>query len=106
MLLLSAGLAGCSESEEETAEPFETPEEALASAKGLHDLSRWFYAYEWAYATTLYGCDEFTTAGDLSSEPWNAYDVRLTYEWARDFPSVAKSNNSPTISDLYFHFGI
>lgn len=102
MLLLAAVLAGCSESEEETVEPFETPEEALASAKELHDMSRWFYAYEWAYATTLYGCDEFTTAGDLSSEPWNVYDVRLTYIWGRGFPMGARSNNCPTVSDLYY----
>ena len=52
---------------------------------GLDDLSigmyqnlKFAFNYEWAYATTNYGVDEFTVGGDRTEEMWNSYDANLT----------------------------
>jgi hypothetical protein len=48
---------------------------------GIKDLSvginynlRFHFAYEWSFATTNYGTDEFKTGGDASNGIWNSYD--------------------------------
>lgn len=56
---------------------FEEPEGLEALAVSLYGNIRWHFGYEWAYAITLYGTDEFTNANDLTSECWNTYDNRL-----------------------------
>lgn len=56
---------------------FETEEGLEALTVSLYGNIRWHFGYEWAYATTLYGTDEFTNANDLTSEPWNTYDTRF-----------------------------
>ena len=48
----------------------ETGSGALAMAAGLYGNLRWHFGYEWAYATTLYGCDEFTMGSDETSLGW------------------------------------
>lgn len=57
---------------------FETEDGLEALAVSLYGNIRWWFGYEWAYATTLYGTDEFTNANDLTSEPWNTYDTRFS----------------------------
>jgi hypothetical protein len=51
------------------------------SVEGLDGLSagmyynlRFHFAYEWGYATTNYGTDEFRCGGDASNAVWDAYD--------------------------------
>ncbi len=43
-------------------------------ATGLYYNLRFHFSYEWAYATTNYGVDEFRCGGDASSGMWDAYD--------------------------------
>ena len=35
------------------------------------------FNYEWSYATTNYGVDEFTVGGDRTMQMWNSYDANL-----------------------------
>lgn len=57
---------------------FEEPEGLEALTVSLYGNIRWWFGYEHAYATTLYGTDEFTNANDLTSECWNTYDNRFS----------------------------
>lgn len=80
---------------------------ALQMASGLYGNIRWHFGYEWAYGITLYGCDEFTTGADLTSEPWNTYDNRLQ---PLDCTTAlgAANNNCPPVSGLWdqMYYGI
>ena len=78
----------------------ETPDGALSVAAGLYANIRWHFGYEWAYGITLYGCDEFTSANDLTAEPWNSYDNRLS---PLDCTTAlgAANNNCPPVSGLW-----
>ncbi|RYY28089.1 MAG: RagB/SusD family nutrient uptake outer membrane protein [Chitinophagaceae bacterium] len=56
----------------------------LQTPLGLDDLSIGMYQnlkfnfnYEWSYATTNYGVDEFTVGGDRTMQMWNSYDANL-----------------------------
>lgn len=84
-----------------------SPEGAQAVAAGLYANIRWHFGYEWAYGITLYGCDEFTSAADLTSEPWNNYDNRLS---PLDCTTAlgAANNNCPPVSGLWdeMYYGI
>ena len=86
----------------------------FTTAEGIQDLAdalyaniRWHYGYEWAYGITIYGCDEFTSANDLTSECWNTYDSRLQ---ATDCTpaSGAANKNCPPVSGLWdqLYYGI
>lgn len=44
---------------------------------GLYQSLRFHFNYEWAYATTNYGVDEFTVGGDRTMQMWNSYDANL-----------------------------
>ena len=57
---------------------FETSEGLQALTVSLYGNIRWHFGFEWAYATTLYGTDEFTNGNDLTNELWNTYDSRLS----------------------------
>ncbi|MBO7141074.1 MAG: RagB/SusD family nutrient uptake outer membrane protein [Prevotella sp.] len=85
----------------------ETEEGALKMAAGLYGNIRWHFGYEWAYGTTLYGCDEFTNGADLTAEPWNTYDNRLQ---PLDCTTAlgAANNNCPPVSGLWnqMYYGI
>ena len=85
----------------------ETEEGALKMAAGLYGNIRWHFGYEHAYGTTLYGCDEFTTGADNTSDIWNTYDNNLN---ALDFTKAlgAPNNNCPKVSDLWnqMYYGI
>lgn len=81
----------------------------LESEEGLNSLAvslygniRYHFAYEWAYAYTQYGCDEFSTGTDLTSDPWNIYDSRFA-------PYVTTVNgNTPLPNNLWdqMYYGI
>ena len=43
-------------------------------AVGMYYNLRFHFSYEWAYATTNYGTDEFRCGGDASNGTWDAYD--------------------------------
>ena len=55
-----------------------TPEGVEQMVGGLYADIRWWGGYEWAYGTTLYGCDEFTVAGSNCAEPWNDYTANFS----------------------------
>ncbi len=85
----------------------DTPEGAQALAAGLYANIRWHFGYEWAYGITLYGCDEFLSAADLTSEPWNTYDNRLGPLDCT--PALGAANkNCPAVSALWdeMYYGI
>ncbi|MBE7171508.1 MAG: RagB/SusD family nutrient uptake outer membrane protein [Williamsia sp.] len=77
------------------------------TAQGLDDLSigmyqslKFHFNYEWAYATTNYGVDEFTVGGDRTEQMWNSYDANLnslTSEVATVFNSMYANINSANI---------
>ena len=56
---------------------FDTEQGLIDLTESLYGNIRWHFGYEWAYAITLYGTDEFTNGNDLTSEPWNTYDNRF-----------------------------
>ncbi len=85
----------------------ETSEGAEKMAAGLYANVRWQFGYEWAYGTTLYGCDEFTNGADLTAEPWNTYDSRLNPLDCT--PALGAANgNCPGVSALWdeMYYGI
>ena len=69
---------------------FDTEEGLEALTVSLYGNIRWWFGYEHAYATTLYGTDEFTNANDLTSECWNTYDTRLSPLNATPAPSLPR----------------
>ena len=90
-----------------TDELLETAEGATAMAAGLYANLRWHFGYEWAYGITLYGTDEFTNGGDLTSEPWNTYDTRLNPMDCTKANGAA-NGNCPAVSALWneMYYGI
>ena len=85
-----------------TTQYFESEEGLNALAISLYGNLRYHFAYEWAYGYTQYGCDEFSTGTDLTSDPWNTYDSRLA-------PSVTNvNNNTPQPTALWdqMYYGI
>lgn len=80
----------------------ETGAGALAMAAGLYGNLRWHFGYEWAYATTLYGCDEFSMGSDETSLGW------MDYNTAEMNPSGSTRRNHPSPADLWneLYFGI
>lgn len=86
---------------------FETEQGITDLATALYGNIRWHYGYEWAYGITIYGCDEFTSAADLTAEPWNSYDARLNPLDCT--PALgAANNNCPPVSGLWdqMYYGI
>lgn len=79
---------------------FSTPEGLEQLTISLYGNLRWHFGYEWSYGYTLYGCDEFTTGSDNTSEIWNTYDPALSpinYTKA----SGAPNNNCPKPDALW-----
>lgn len=85
----------------------QTADGALSMAAGLYGNIRWHFGYEWAYGITLYGTDEFTSAADLTAEPWNSYDNRLNPLDCTP-ENGAANKNCPGVSALWdeMYFGI
>lgn len=80
----------------------ETGAGALAMAAGLYGNLRWHFGYEWAYAITLYGCDEFSMGSDETSLGW------MDYNTAEMNPAGSSRRNHPSPADLWneLYFGI
>lgn len=57
---------------------FDTVEGIEELAVGMYANLRFHFAYEWAFATTNYGVDEFRVGGDASNQMWNSYDGNFT----------------------------
>ena len=53
---------------------FNTAEGLDALSTGMYYNLRFHFSYEWAYATTNYGTDEFRCGGDASNAVWDDYD--------------------------------
>ena len=86
---------------------FETEQGVKDLATALYANIRWHFGYEWAYGITIYGCDEFTSAADLTAEPWNTYDNRLnSLDCTPDLGAANK--NCPGVSALWdqMYYGI
>lgn len=43
-------------------------------AAGMYYNLRFHFGWEWGFATTNYGADEFRCGGDASNGTWDAYD--------------------------------
>lgn len=80
----SASFTSCSDSflDEEYKRGYQSP--YLETEQGVFDLAtslyanlRFWFAYDWAHATTQIGVDEFSIGTDNSNETWNIYDSRL-----------------------------
>ena len=56
---------------------YKTPQGLDNAVVGLYQGLDFQFYYEWAYATTNYGVDEFTVGGDRTEEMWNSYDANL-----------------------------
>ena len=67
---------------------------------GLYQNLKFHFNYEWSYATTNYGVDEFTVGGDRTMQMWNSYDANLnslTGDVATVFNSMYAAINSANI---------
>lgn len=77
---LIAGLNSCSDflDEELTTKRntdfYNTVEGLDGLSTGMYYNLRFHFAYEWAFATTNYGTDEFRCGGDASNAVWDSYD--------------------------------
>jgi starch-binding outer membrane protein, SusD/RagB family len=81
-LLLSAGACKKSFLDEEiitarNLEDYKTQGGLDGLATGMYQSLRFHFNYEWSYATTNYGVDEFTVGGDPVMEMWNSYGQNL-----------------------------
>ncbi|MBN2814855.1 MAG: RagB/SusD family nutrient uptake outer membrane protein [Bacteroidales bacterium] len=109
-LFIIAGTFSCSKDflDEELSTAYST--QYFKTEEGLNDLAialyaniRYHFAYEWAYGVTNYGCDEFSSGTDLTSEMWNTYDSRLA-----PYVTGAANKNYPSPSHLWdqMYYGI
>src|SRR5665648_866948 len=55
-------------------EYFNTKEGIRDLAAGMYYNLRFHFAWEWGFATTNYGVDEFRCGGDASNGMWDSYD--------------------------------
>lgn len=90
-----------------TTQYFESEQGIIDLATALYANCRWLFGYEWAYGVTIYGCDEFTNAADLTAEPWNKFDSRLNPMDCT--PALGAANkNCPPVSAVWdqMYYGI
>lgn len=78
---------------------FETPEGLDGLSTGMYQGLRFHFNYNWAYATTNYGTDEFSVGGDRSEQVWNSYDAGLNSQqayvsnvWDNMYSNIASAN--------------
>jgi hypothetical protein len=74
---------------------FKTAEGLKSLATGFYYNFRFHFAYEWSFAHTNYGTDEFKVGGDASNGMWNNYDGNL----ASAIPAV--NVNTVMANDLW-----
>lgn len=86
---------------------FDTPEGLESLTTSLYGHIRWHFAYGWSFSITSYGVDEFTNGNDLTSEPWNTYDARLS-PIKYDKSTGASNDNCASPADLWdqMYYGI
>lgn len=108
-LAASTSFTSCSDSflDEEYKSGYQTP--YLETPEGVFDLAtslyanlRFWFAYDWAHATTQIGVDEFSIGTDNSNEAWNIYDNRLG-------PTVVTQNGNTAASSVIWdqmYYGI
>lgn len=108
-LAASTSFTSCSDSflDEEYKSGYQTP--YLETPEGVFDLAtslyanlRFWFAYDWAHATTQIGVDEFSIGSDNSNEAWNIYDNRLG-------PTVVTQNGNTAASSVIWdqmYYGI
>lgn len=108
-LATSTSFTSCSDSflDEEYKSGYQTP--YLETPEGVFDLAtslyanlRFWFAYDWAHATTQIGVDEFSIGTDNSNEAWNIYDNRLG-------PTVVTQNGNTAASSVIWdqmYYGI
>lgn len=82
VLMLTAGACKKSFLDEEfitgrSTQDYETQIGLDGLATGMYQSLRFHFNYEWSYATTNYGVDEFTVGGDPVMEMWNSYGQNL-----------------------------
>lgn len=63
---------------------FNTNEGLEALTNGIYYNLRYHFSFEWGFATTNYGTDEFIVGGDGSNGMWNSYNSSLN----SDVPEV------------------
>ncbi len=66
-----------------------------ALSVGMYYNLRFHFSYEWAYATTNYGTDEFRVGGDASNQMWDSYDSNLS-------PLVTAVNVNTVLANTLF----
>lgn len=56
---------------------FETTEGLDGLVTGMYQTLKFHFNYEWAYASTNYGADEFWVGGDRAKEMWGTYSANF-----------------------------
>jgi hypothetical protein len=67
---------------------------------GMYQTLRFHFNYEWSYASSNYGVDEFCVGGDRTEQMWNSYDQNLnslTSEVASVWDNMYGAINSANI---------
>lgn len=93
-------------------EDFETPDGLDGLVTGMYQGLRFHFNYNWAYATTNYGVDEFTVGGDRTEEMWNSYDANLNSQnayvanvWDNMYGNINSANIVIQNVPLYYGTG-
>lgn len=111
---MAVNFSSCSEGFLDEVQKTKYDTDHFKTSQGIQDLAtalyaniRWHFGYEWAYGITLYGTDEFTSANDLTSVPWNCYDSRLGPLDCTPANGAA-NKNCPPVSALWdqMYYGI
>ena len=79
---------------------YETPQGLDDLVTGMYQNLKFNFNYEWTYASTNYGVDEFCVGGDRTEQMWNSYDANLnslTSEVGTIFNSMYANINSANI---------
>uniref|UniRef100_UPI003D7FDFFA RagB/SusD family nutrient uptake outer membrane protein n=1 Tax=Pedobacter sp. TaxID=1411316 RepID=UPI003D7FDFFA len=114
ILATSLSLPSCKKYLEEemvatlTNKHYETVEGLESLVAGMYDGLRFHFMYEWAYATTNYGTDEFTNGGGLDKVQFNTYSsvldsrtVEFVNVWDNMYANINTANtgikNIPTV---------
>lgn len=83
-LLLTGIVSSCSDyldeelTTEQSGDYYDTAEGVEALSTGIYSSLRFHFAYEWSFATTNYGTDEFRAGGDASNGMWDSYGSTFT----------------------------
>lgn len=79
---------------------YKTPQGLDDLVTGMYQNLKFNFNYEWTYASTNYGVDEFCVGGDRTEQMWNSYDANLnslTSEVGTIFAGMYANINSANI---------